>query len=116
MKNIILNFKRYKINKSALIILLTLHFSLITLHLKAQPPQGFSYQAIITDEMDMPLANTAVGMRVTILEDSEEGRPVYVETHTPATDPIGHVSLIVGAGDVVSGDFASIVWGAGGYW
>lgn len=106
----------YKIHGLVIITLITLSLKLFTFHSTAQPPQGFSYQAIITDEVDEPLENTTVGMRITLLEGGETGTPVYVETHTPTTDHIGHVSLVVGDGTVVSGDFASIVWGAGEYW
>ena len=116
MKNIIRYCKAQKVQGLILITLITLNFSIFTFHSTAQPPQGFSYQAIITNELDQPLTNTTVGMQVTLLEGGETGRPVYVETHTPTTDPIGHVSLVVGSGSVVSGDFASVVWGAGEYW
>ena len=99
-----------------LITIIIFHFSFFIFQSTAQPPQGFSYQAIITDALDQPLANTTVGVQVTLLEGGVAGRPVYVETHTPTTDPIGHVSLVVGNGTVVSGDFASVVWSAGEYW
>ena len=79
----------------------------------AQPPQGFSYQAAIRDAQNQALANTAVTVRVTILEGSVTGTPLYSEDHQGITNPQGVISLAVGFGDVKSGTFRGIQWAKG---
>jgi len=54
-------------------------------------------------------------MQVSILQGSAGGTAVYVETHTPATNADGLVTIEIGAGTVVSGDFSAIDWSAGPY-
>lgn len=77
----------------------------------AQSPEKMSYQAIVTNASNMPLISQSVGMRISILQGSATGTPVYVETHLPSTNPNGLVSLEVGAGTTVSGNFSNINWG-----
>jgi hypothetical protein len=49
-------------------------------------------------------------MRISILETTAAGSAVYVETHTPTTNANGLVTIEIGTGTVVSGDFSAIVW------
>ncbi len=81
----------------------------------AQAPSRMSYQAVVRNATDALVPNTTVGMRISILQGSANGTPVYVETHTPQTNANGLVSLAVGDGTVVNGTFASIDWGNGSY-
>jgi len=71
-----------------------------------------SYQAVIRGSTNALLTNTAVGMRVSILQGSPAGTAVYVERHTPTTNANGLVTIEIGGGTVVSGTFASINWGS----
>jgi uncharacterized protein (TIGR02145 family) len=79
----------------------------------AQAPQKMSYQAIIENAQGNPVANQNVGMRISILQGQINGAAVYVETHNPTTNSDGMVSLEVGAGTVVTGQFSSINWSTG---
>jgi len=76
-----------------------------------QAPQKMSYQAIIRNADDELIRNESIGMRILILEDSEFGSAVYVETQVVTTNANGLVSIIIGDGDVVQGDLSNIEWG-----
>ena len=85
------------------------------LSLYAQVPQGFHYQAVIRDADGRILQDQTLGLRLTILQGGETGPAVYSETHDLTTTAQGLFSVVVGAGDVVSGDFSAIDWQAGPY-
>jgi Collagen triple helix repeat (20 copies) len=81
----------------------------------AQAPEKMSYQAVVRNTNNTLVTSQAVGMRLSILQGSASGTAVYVETQTPSTNANGLVSLEIGAGTVVSGDFATIDWANGPY-
>ena len=81
----------------------------------AQAPDKMSYQAVIRDAADNLVVNSPIGMQISILQGSETGNPVYVETQTPTSNANGLVSLEIGNGSVESGDFSSIDWTVGPY-
>lgn len=97
-----------------LFLLLTVTFTFST-EAVAQSPEGMSYQAVVRDMDNALVTNTEVGMQITILQGSEEGEEVYVETHLPTTNDNGLVSLVIGNGNAVLGDFADINWSEGPY-
>ena len=88
---------------------------LISANLWAQAPQSFSYQAVIRGSNNDLVANKPVGMKISLLQGSENGTTVYVETHKPTSNANGLVSIAIGGGAVVSGTFASIDWSKGPY-
>ena len=75
--------------------------------LQAQSPEKMSYQAVIRDGSDNLITSSNVGMRIQILQGSISGTSIYEETHTATTNANGLVSIQVGAGNVVSGDFTT---------
>jgi hypothetical protein len=79
----------------------------------AQAPQKISYQAVIRDATDNIVANQAIGMKISIMQGDPVPAVVYEETHTPTSNANGLVSLEVGTGTVVSGNFSAINWAAG---
>jgi hypothetical protein len=81
----------------------------------AQAPQKMSYQAVIRNSSDALVTSTAVGMQISILQGSASGTAVYVETQTPTSNANGLVSIEIGGGTVVSGNFANIDWANGPY-
>lgn len=83
---------------------------LLTASVFAQSPEKMSYQAVIRNSSDALVTNTQIGMQISILQGSTGGTAVYVETQTPTTNANGLVSIEIGAGTVVSGDFTSIDW------
>jgi hypothetical protein len=79
----------------------------------AQSPQKMSYQAVIRDATNH-LVTTQVGMQISILQGSESGTPVYVETQTPTPNINGLVTIEIGTGTTTD-DFSAINWANGPY-
>jgi len=82
----------------------------------AQAPQRLSYQAVIRNSTGGLVTNHAVGMKISILQESATGTPVYVETHTSTTNANGLATIEIGGGNVVSGTFATINWSGVSYY
>ena len=80
-----------------------------------QPPQKFSYQAVIRNASGVLVTNHAIGLRISILVGSSTGTAVYAETHTPTTNANGLVTIEIGGGSVVTGSFTGINWSGGIY-
>ncbi|MCU0462516.1 MAG: fibrobacter succinogenes major paralogous domain-containing protein [Bacteroidales bacterium] len=87
---------------------------LLTAGIFAQAPQKMSYQAVIRDAGNH-LVTTQVGMQISILQGSESGTAVYVETQTPTPSINGLVTIEIGTGTLVSGNFSTINWANGPY-
>jgi uncharacterized protein (TIGR02145 family) len=81
----------------------------------SQVPEKMSYQAVIRNANNVLIANQAIGMRISILQGSATGTPVFVETQTPNTNATGLITIEIGGGTPVSGTFASINWSSGSY-
>ena len=85
------------------------------LNISAQAPQKMSYQAVIRNGSNVLVANSNIGMRISILQGSSTGTAVYIETQTITTDSNGLVSLQIGGGTITSGTFTGINWASGTY-
>jgi uncharacterized protein (TIGR02145 family) len=83
--------------------------------LRAQAPQSFSYQAVIRGTNNSLVANKPVGMKISLLQGSENGNAVYVETHKSTSNVNGLVSIAIGGGkkDPSSSAFTTINWANG---
>jgi hypothetical protein len=88
---------------------------LLTASVFAQAPQKMSYQAVIRNSSNALITSTPVGMQISVLQGSLTGTAVYVETQTPSTNANGLVSVEIGGGTVVSGNFSTINWANGPY-
>jgi hypothetical protein len=88
---------------------------LISASMYAQAPEKMSYQAVVRDVSNSLVTSSAVGMQISILQGSSSGTAVYVETQTPTSNANGLVSVEIGGGTLVSGDFSAIDWGNGPY-
>jgi len=88
---------------------------ILTINVPAQTPQRISYQAVIRNSNGQLIVSHSVGMKISILQGSATGTPVYVETQTPATNTNGMATIEIGGGIIVSGTFESIDWTTGIY-
>lgn len=80
----------------------------ITLSSLAQ--NGINYKALIKDDIGNIVANQSVQVQLSILKGVGSTN-VYSESHTPTTDSFGVMSITIGEGSLISGDFPSIDWG-----
>ena len=88
---------------------------ILTQKATAQAPQKMSYQSVIRNSSNVLLANTQVGIRISVLQGSETGPAVYVETQTATTNGNGLVSIKIGTGTAITGTFAGINWANASY-
>jgi hypothetical protein len=86
-----------------------------TIGVFAQAPQRISYQAVVRNSSNALVTSTPIGMRISILQGSESGSALYVETHTPTTNVNGLVTIEIGGGTVVSGSLAAVDLKTGPY-
>lgn len=88
---------------------------LLVQELQAQAPSKMSYQTLVRNASNAFVTNQQIGMQISILKGSATGTSTYVETHTPTSNAGGLVSLDIGTGTVVSGDFSTIDWSGDSY-
>ena len=88
---------------------------ILTTLLQGQSPEMMSYQAVIRNTGNQLVTNHIIGMQISILQGSANGTPVYIETQTPTSNENGLVSMEIGNGVVLSGDFSTIDWAEGPY-
>ena len=81
----------------------------------AQVPQKMTYQAVIRNSSNNLLSLKLVGIRLSIIQNSVDGKAVYVETHLAVTNMNGLISIQIGAGVVWLGQFSNIDWSKGPY-
>jgi len=79
---------------------------LLTANVWAQS-SGFNYKALITNN-GIALATQTVDVKFSLLDGTSTA--VYEETHATSTNANGIVSVLLGEGTVVSGDFSTIDW------
>ncbi|MDD3480410.1 MAG: DUF1566 domain-containing protein [Paludibacteraceae bacterium] len=94
-------------------LIFTLSVFVLSIGAFAQAPQKMSYQAVVRNSSDALVINQSVGMQISILQGTTSGTEVYKERHFPNTNTNGLVSVEIGTGVVVSGDFSTIDWANG---
>jgi len=97
-------------NLSILFILIFLSVAAL-----AQAPQKMSYQAVIRDLNNELVRNSTIGIQMSIIEGSSSGSIVYTESHAITSNENGLVSLEIGSGEIIQGNFSEIDWGNGTY-
>ena len=83
--------------------------------IQAQKPNNLSYQAVLRNVNNTLMINIKVGMRISIIKGSEFGPSVYVETQNAKTNMNGLISLQIGAGEFIYGNYRTIDWSEGPY-
>jgi len=102
-------FMKRALKNLKVVLIITLTHLLISSSLFAQAPQKMSYQAVIRDATNHLVVNTLVGMQISIIQGSELGTAVYIETQTPTTNENGLVTIEIGTG-TTGDDFSAIAW------
>ena len=88
---------------------------LMTAVISAQAPDRMSYQAVIRDASGNLITEQEIGMKISIIHDSVLGASVYIETQSPVTNENGLVTIAIGDGVAVQGNFSGIDWADGPY-
>lgn len=82
----------------------------------SQVPKRIAYQAVIRNSSNALVVSSPVKVRFTILSGSITGTVVYSEVHSDTTNQNGLVTLQIGGGTVLSGNFSTIQWSTGSYY
>ena len=96
-----------------LLLLFVLVFAVTMLW--AQAPQKMTYQAVVRNASNNLVTNHNVSVKITVLQGGENGTPIYMENHSTSTNANGLMTVEVGEGTVVNGNFATIEWANGPY-
>ncbi len=97
--------------KNTIITLLTFLVALTTF---AQAPNLINYQAVVRNASGDLVTETAVGLRMSILQTTVTGTAVYTETHSVTTNTNGAFTIMMGSG-TTSDNFSGIDWSSGPY-
>ena len=79
---------------------------LLSIGLNAQ----FNYQAIVKDSNGNLVTNNVVSFKFSLMYQSANASPFYIEEHSVITPSDGVVNFSVGGGTVVNGTFSDIDW------
>ena len=82
----------------------------------SQVPNSFKYQAVVRDATGQLIADKMISLRISILDGSAVGEVVYAEVFQYATNNFGIVSLDVGSGSTITGNFEQIDWSSNTYY
>lgn len=91
-------------------LILILTTFVLCLRITAQVVSPFSYQAVIHDKTGKTIVSQDVTMRISILSGNAYDSVIYSEIHNVRTDPFGMVSIFIGKGTGLTGNFDSIEW------
>lgn len=96
-------------------ILVFLLFSIIFTAAWAQSPNLFNYQSVVRDPSGNIVADSPIGLRISILKGSASGSVSYSETHYLSTNAFGLISVKIGAGNTPAGQLDTLDWGNADY-
>ncbi|MDX2190319.1 MAG: hypothetical protein SFY32_10675 [Bacteroidota bacterium] len=71
---------------------------LVGVAIAQQVPGGFNYQSIVRDAIGLPVVNSNVNLRISIIQGNVAGPTVYQETQNAITNQFGLVNLVIGKG------------------
>jgi len=97
------------------ILLSTILLTLVGV-ITAQVPQSIKYQAVARNTDGAAIANTDIGVRASIKSGSIDGSVIYSESFIAAANKVGIFNLNIGQGNIISGNFLDIDWGADTYY
>ena len=88
----------------------------VSLNINAQAPQKMSYQAVIRNQYNALLSNTRIAMKISIIQGDTLSSPIYSEYQVANTNINGLVTLQIGTGIAMLGDFTKINWSKSPYY
>ena len=100
--------------KNLILLLITFFFAFTTVNAQ-NVPQSFNWQGVITDASGDPLADTTVGLKFKINQNSAAGTTVYTQTKTLTTNSNGLINTTVGDAANAT-EFNGIDWGTSNYY
>jgi hypothetical protein len=83
----------------------------------SQAPEKMSYQAVIRNINNQLVVDQGIGIKISIYQNSPEGTLVYQEIYNPnpQTNANGLLSIEIGTGISLTGEFSEINWVDGPY-
>ncbi|MEO6819174.1 MAG: tail fiber domain-containing protein [Ginsengibacter sp.] len=81
----------------------------------AQSPEQMSYQAVVRNDLGKVLIEKPVGIKVSILHNTDAGVSVFTETQATTTNKNGLLTISIGGGTIISGNISAIDWSDGPY-
>lgn len=97
------------------VLILLFLFLAITFKLHAQSPEKMSYQAIIRAQDNSLVLNSNISLNIIIHQSTASGKVVYQESHSVRSNNNGLVSLEIGTGTIITGNFSTVAWDKGPY-
>ncbi len=85
-------------------------FTLLYLTAAAQSVSKMSFQAVVRNANNELLVNEEVQVIVSFMNNSPNSATVYSEQHRVRSNQNGLISLLVGDGTILFGDFQQITW------
>ena len=100
-------------------IITSLFLLCINLVYSQEFPEGISYQAQVHNSDGGFLSDATIGVEFSIRASAMDGEIVWQERHTPSTNDLGHISVVIGEGTSTgvgtSPTFDVIDWSGGIY-
>ncbi|MEI9917987.1 MAG: hypothetical protein WDO14_04205 [Bacteroidota bacterium] len=97
------------------LIPLTILALLIVFAGHAQSPPGINYQGIARNTDGKPISQKDISIKINIVKGNN-GDVEYAEIHSVKTNAFGLFTLVIGEGQVQSGEFQFISWAIGNKW
>jgi len=88
-------------------------FVFLTGTLIAQAPQRISYQTVVRNASNNLIINSAIGLKLSVVQGDINGPVAYSETHSSTSNNNGLLNVELGAGTVIGGSFPGIDWSNG---
>lgn len=96
-------------------LLFSAAFACLSLTTWAQAPQKMTYQAVVRNAANNLVANSTVGIQISVLQGSATGIASFIERHSTTTNMNGLATIEIGNGTIVAGSFPTIDWANGPY-
>jgi hypothetical protein len=81
----------------------------------AQSPDVISYQAVMRNTSNQLIPNKLMGIQISVIQGTAGGAALYTETHKATSNVNGLITLEIGKGVAVAGEFSKIDWSKGPY-